>query len=147
MKILGIILAVLMLAGTAFVGLAAANKSHKLASDLKEVTKGLSADQMKLVAKSTEIPSAGRLDAGAVVGGLGGLAALVLLVAAFAKKSWVKGLAGVTVGCAAVSAVIYPHVQTGPIDGAAPRSLALVAIVLSLVGALGAWLAARPKSA
>jgi hypothetical protein len=148
MKILGFILAFLMLAGTAFVTLAAANKSHKLASDLAEVTKGMSADELAAVSKGSgmEIPSTGRLNGGAVVGGLGGLAAIVLLIAAFAKKQWVKGLGAVTVGAAALSAAIYPHVQTGPMDGAAPRTLALIAIGLSIVGAGGALLAARPKA-
>ena len=147
MKILGIVLAILMLAGTAFVTLAAANKSHKLASDVAEITKGLSADQLEAISKGAgDIPSTGRLNGGAVVGGLGGLAALVLLVSVFAKKQWVKGLAVVTVGAAALSAIVYPYVKTGPMDGAAPRTLALVAIVLSIVGAGGALLAARPKA-
>jgi hypothetical protein len=146
MKILGIILAVLMLASTAFVALAAANKSFKLAGDLAKVTEGLTADQIKMIEKSGEVPSGGRLKGGAVIGGLGGLAAIVLLIAAFAKKQWVKGLAGATVACAAISAVVYPYVKTGPLDGAAPRSLAFVAIGLAVVGALGAWLAARPKA-
>lgn len=146
MKILGFILAVLMLAGTAFVTLAAANKSHKLAGDVSEITKSLSSEELAMVSKNADIPSTGRLNGGAVVGGLGGLAAIVLLIAAFAKKQWVGALAAVTVGCAALSAAIYPHVQTGPMDGAAPRSLALVAIVLSIVGAGGALLASRPKA-
>jgi hypothetical protein len=144
MKILGFILAVLMLAGTAFVTLAAANKAHKLAGDLATATQGLSADELKLLSKEVgDVPSTGRLNGGAVVGGLGGLAAIVLLIAAFAKKQWVTALGGVTVACAALSAVIYPYVKTGPLDGAAPRSLALVAIALAVVGAGGALLAAR----
>jgi len=143
MKILGIILAVLMLAGTAFVDLAAANKAHKLANDIASLTQGLGADEAKMLAKEADIPSTGRLNGGALVGGLGGLAAIVLLVAAFAKKSWVKGLGGATVAAAALSAAVYPYIKTGPLDGAAPRTLALVAIGLSAVGALGAMLAAR----
>ena len=147
MKILGIILAILMLAGTAFVSLAAANKSHKLAGDISELTKGLSDAQLAAVAKEAGMPSSGRLNGGAVVGGLGGLAALVLLIAAFAKKDWVKGLGGATVAAAAISAVIYPYVKTGPMDGAAPRTLAFIAIGLAVVGAGGALLAAKPKTA
>ena len=146
MKILGFILAVLMLAGTAFVGLAAANKSHKLAGDVAEITKGLTDAQLEQIGSKAGIPSTGRLNGGAVVGGLGGLAAIVLLIAAFAKKSWVTGLAVVTVGATALSALIYPYVQTGPMDGAAPRSLALVGIALAVVGAGGALLASRPKA-
>src|SRR5580704_19326532 len=138
MKILGFILALLMLASTAFVTLAAANKSHHLASDLAAVTAGLDASDLKLVDKTIGIPSTGRLNAGALVGALGGLAALVLLVAAFVKKEWVGALSALTIACAAISAAIYPHVPTGPADGAAPRMLALVAIALGALGALGA---------
>ncbi len=148
MKILGYILAVLLLASTAFVALAAANKSHKLASDLAEVTKGMSDEMKTAISKEAgeALPSGGRLNGGAVVGGIGGLAALVLLIAAFAKKDKVKVLGGITVACAALSAVIYPYVKTGPMDGAAPRTLALIAIVLAIIGAGGALLATRPKA-
>lgn len=147
MKILGIILALLMLAATAFVNLAAANKSHKLAGDIAEVTKGASPAELALIKKAAGIPSTGRLNGGAVVGGLGGLAAIVLFIAAFVKKDAVKTIAGVAVAFTAASALIYPYVKTGPMDGAAPRSLALVAIALVVLGAVGALLAAKPKTA
>jgi hypothetical protein len=147
MKIVAIIVAVLMLLATTFVALAAANKSHKLAGDVAQVeklTKGMSAQEQAAFDKEVGgIPSSGRLNLGAIVGGLGGLAAFVLLVVMFAKKSWAKGLAGATFGAAALSAIIYPYVQTGPMDGAAPRSLAIVAIVLSAIGAACATFAAR----
>jgi hypothetical protein len=150
MKVLGFILAFLMLASTAFVGLAAANKSHDAAKAISEITKGMSADDLKVLSKAGDVPalpSSRRLNAGALVGGLGGLAAIVLLIAAFVKKDWVKGLGVVTVACAALSAAIYPYIPTGPTDGAAPRPMAVIAIVLAVLGALGALLAARPKSA
>lgn len=147
MKIVAIIFAVLTLLSTSFIALAAANKSHKLAGDVAkvmELTKGMSADERAAFDKEAGgIPSTGRLNGGALVGGLGGLAAFVLLIAMFAKKEWAKGLAGAVVGAAVLSAVIYPHVQTGPMDGAAPRSLALVAIVLGAIGAACASFAAR----
>jgi hypothetical protein len=146
MKILGIILAVLMLAGTAFVDLAAANKSHKLAGQISELTSGLTAEQQKMVSKSADVPSSGRLNGGAGLGVIGGLAALVLLIATFAKKDWVKMLAAVTVGATAISAIIYPYVHTGPMDGAAPRPLALIGLALAVVGAGGAFIATRQKA-
>ena len=147
MKIVAIIFALLTLLSTSFIALAAANKSHKLAGDVSkvmEMTKGMSAAERASFDKEVGgIPSTGRLNGGAVVGGLGGLAAFVLLIAMFAKKEWAKGLAGAVVGGAVLSALIYPHVQTGPMDGAAPRSLALVAIVLGVIGAVCATFAAR----
>lgn len=146
MKPLGIVFGLLLLLATSFVTLAAANKSHHLASDLAEVTRGLSADQLKAVSGSVDLPSGTRLNAGALVGAIGGLAAFVLLIAMVAKKDSVKGLGGLTVACAALSAAIYPHVETGPADGAAPRLLAMVAIGLAAVGALCAMLAAKPRA-
>jgi hypothetical protein len=146
MKIVVIIFTVLMLVGTAFVSLAGANKSHKLAGDLAELTKGLSEAEMKSVAKDADLPSTGRLNGGAIVGGLGGLAALALLVVTFAKKPLVKAVGGATVACAALSAVLYPHIETGPADGAAPRSLAIAAIVMAIIGAGGAVFATKKQS-
>ncbi len=149
MKILGYVLAVLLLVSTAFVGLMGARKAHKLAGDLAQVSemmKGMSAQQRAaLEAKAGGIPSPGRLDGAAAVGAIGGLAALALLVAAFAKKSAVKLLAVVTVGATALSAILYPYIQTGPLDGAAPRPMALVGIVLAIIGAGGAMLASRER--
>jgi hypothetical protein len=151
MKILGYILAALLLLSTAFVGLMGARKAHKLAGDLAEVsemTKGMSdAQKAAFEEKVGGIPSSGRLNGAAAVGALGGLAALVLLIAAFVKKPAVKSLAIVTVGATALSAILYPYIQTGPMDGAAPRPMALVAIVLAIIGAGGALLASREKKA
>lgn len=150
MKILGYILAVLLLLSTAFVDLMGARKAHKLAGDLAQVTeltKGMSAEQKAAFdAKVGDVPSAGRLNGAAAVGAIGGLAALALLVAAFAKKSAVRMFAVVTVGATALSALLYPFVPTGPMDGAAPRPMALVAIVLAIIGAGGALLASREKA-
>jgi len=147
MKIVAIIFAVLTLLITSFVALAGANKAHKLAGDVAQVekmTKGMSAQERASFDKEVGgIPSSGRLNGGAVVGGLGGLAAFVLLIAMFAKKEWAKGLAGAAFGAAVLSALVYPHVQTGPMDGAAPRSLAIAAIIFSAVGAACATFAAR----
>ncbi|HTL38410.1 MAG TPA: hypothetical protein VL326_35010 [Kofleriaceae bacterium] len=150
MKIVAIIFAVLTLLATSFVALAAANKAHKLAGDVAQVekmTKGMSAQERASFDKEVGgIPSSGRLNGGAVVGGLGGLAAFVLLIAMFAKKDWAKGLAGATFGAALLSALVYPHVQTGPMDGAAPRSLAIACIVMGAIGAACATFAARKTS-
>lgn len=147
MKIVAIIFGLLALLVTSFVALAAANKSHKLAGDLAQVeklTKGMSAQEQAAFEKETGgIPSSGRLNGGAVVGAIGGLAAFVLLIAMFAKKDWAKVLAAVTVGAAVLSAAVYPHIETGPMDGAAPRTLAIVAIIAGAIGAACATFAAR----
>jgi hypothetical protein len=144
MKLLGFTLAILLLLATAFVTLAAANKSHHLASELSAVMAllGDHADS----AKAADIPSPLRLNIAALIGALGGVASLILLVAAFAKKSWVGALSVMTIGCAAITAALYPYIPTGPADGAAPRTLALVAIGLAVVGAFGAWLATRRRA-
>jgi hypothetical protein len=147
MKLLGYILAILFTLVTAFVTLAAANKSHHLATDIATITSQLGGSDLKLLGKTIDLPSTLRLNAGALIGALGGLAALVLLVGAFAKKRWVGGVSAITIGCAALTAAIYPHIDTGPADGAAPRLLAVIAIGLSAMAALGAYLATRPSRA
>ncbi|HEY1818254.1 MAG TPA: hypothetical protein VGG74_38195 [Kofleriaceae bacterium] len=146
MKILGILLALISLLATAFLALAAANKSHSLAHDLSQLMGQLGGGhELDVLGKKMELPSTGRLNAGALIGAIGGITALVLLVAAFVKKQWVGGLATLTIACAAISAAIYPHIETGPGDGAAPRLLAVIAIGLAVLGSLGAALAARDR--
>ena len=148
MKILGIILAFLMLIGSAFVAYKGADKANKAKNDISEVTKGLSSAQIAAFEKQAgeSIPSTGRLGAGRIVGLLGALAAIGLLVVAFAKKQLVGAVAGAAVGLALLSALIYPYIKTGPLEGMAPRPQAFVATVLAVIGAAGAWLYAK-KSA
>ena len=144
MKILGIILAVLFLTSSAFVGIVGSNKARKLSHDISELTKGMSPEMKAAMQKEAgDIPSTGRLSGGGVVAIVGGLAALALLVMAFVKKDLVGKAAVAVVALGALSAIIYPHVDTGPMDGMAPRTQAVVATVLAIIGALGAWLAAR----
>lgn len=149
MKILGLILAVLMLAGTAFIDLTAANKAHKAATDIAKVNEMLGDSGMKGMKGASkelgDLPSPGRLNAGAGLCVIGGLGAIVLLISAFAKKQWVKAIAGATVGATALAAIIYPYVPTGPLEGMAPRPQALLGLVLAVIGAGGALLASRQK--
>jgi len=144
MKIIGFILAFLFLCSAAFVGIIGGNKARHLASDVSELTAGLS--DAELTSMSSDIPSAGRLKAGGIAGLVAGAGALALLVAAFVKKSSVPGIAAATVGLGALAAAILPHVETGPLDGMAPRMQAIVALVLAAIGAGGALLAARRKA-
>ncbi|HEX4451589.1 MAG TPA: hypothetical protein VH143_11995 [Kofleriaceae bacterium] len=143
MKLLGFILAILLLLATAFVTLAAANKSHHLASDIATIAGQLGGGDSGALAKQLDLPSPMRLNVAALIGALGGIASLILLIAAFAKKSWVGALSVLTIGCAAITAALYPHIETGAGDGAAPRPMALIAIGLAAVGALGAYMATK----
>lgn len=143
MKILGIILAVLMLSASAFVGIVGANKARQAANDINQVTAGLT-DAQKAQLGDT-VPSTGRLNFGGVVGFLGAIAAAGLLAVVFARKPMVPKLAAAAVLLTVLSIVIFPYVETGPMDGMAPRTQAIVASVLAAVGALGAVLASRQR--
>ncbi|MBX3155069.1 MAG: hypothetical protein KF773_03640 [Deltaproteobacteria bacterium] len=149
MKILGIILAILMLSGSLLVGVLGANKARDVAKLAAQFEEAIGASKGgKAAAMLDDVPSSGRLSGGSIAGYLGAVAALGLLVVMFAKKNLVVPLIGAAVGLAVVSALIYPYVKTGPLDGMAPRPQALLAAGLAAVGGLGAWLAARkPKSA
>lgn len=147
MKILGIVLAVLMLAGSAFVGVIGSNKARDVASDLAKLDSLSPALKAQLEKETGEtIPSKGRLSTGAIVGIVAALAAVALLIVTFAKRNLVPILAAAAVGLTFISAVVYPYVKTGPMDGMAPRTQAIVAGVLALIGAAGSWLAMK-KSA
>lgn len=144
MKILGMILAVLMLSGSAFVGFVGANKARQAASDIDQVTAGMTDEQKS--ALGGVVPSTGRLTFGSIVGILGAVAAAGLLAVAFARKSLVPKLAAAAVLLTVLSIAIFPYVETGPTDGMAPRTQAIVAAVLVAIGALGAMLAARQRA-
>src|SRR5258708_3436989 len=100
MKIFGIILALLFLLSTAFVGITGANKARDAGSKISQATEMLGGDS-KL---TDELPSAGRLKTGGIVGLVAGLGALVLLVLMFAKKSAVPGFAALVLGLSALTA-------------------------------------------
>lgn len=144
MKILGIILAILMLSLSALVGVIGSNKSFKLGGDIAEVTEGLTDQQKEAI--GAELPSASRLKLGGVLGVLGGVAALALLIFLFVKQPLVTGAAAATVALCALAIVVYPSVPTGPMDGMAPRTQAMVAAAMALLGAGGALLARRGRA-
>jgi hypothetical protein len=144
MKILGLILAVLMLSASAFVGIVGANKARKTAHDINQVTASLTDAQRSELGGA--LPSTGRLNFGGLVGALGAIAAAGLLAVAFGRKSLVPKLAAAAVFLTVLSIAIFPYVETGPTDGMAPRTQAIVAAVLAGIGAVGAMLAARRQS-
>jgi len=143
MKILGLILAVLMLSASAFVGIVGANKARQAASEINQVTAGMTDAQKAELGNN--VPSAGRLNFGGIVGFLGAIAAAGLLAITFVRKPLVPKLAAAAVVLTALSIAIFPHIETGPMDGMAPRTQAIVAAVLAAVGALGAMLASRQR--
>ncbi len=139
MKIVGIILAVLMLLGSAFVGVIGSTKSMDLASEVAAVSEMLSDSQLE----EAGIPSAGRLKFGGILGIVAGLGALALLITTFVKREKVLMVAGATLALCIVAILIYPTVETGPMDGMAPRTQGIVALVMAGIGAAGALMAKK----
>ena len=83
------------------------------------------------------------LEAGGILGVVGALGCVALLVVMFVKKPLVLKFAIGTLVLCAVAAIVYPGIETGPMDGMAPRPQMLLALGLGAVGAVGAWLASR----
>src|SRR5205823_9234284 len=123
MKIVGILLALVFLATSAFVGIVGSNKARKASTEITQLTDALGSN----VQLPDDLPSPGRLKVGALVGLVAGIGALVLLVVTFANKSAVPGLAGIVLSLSLLAALLYPYLETGEHDGMAPRPQALVA--------------------
>ena len=152
MKILGIVLALLMLLASAGIGFIGAGKAADVKGDVEKANaalKDLPAEMRAAVEKKAggEIPSAGRLSAGRIVGMLAAVVCVALLVIMFVKKDLANAAAGAAVGLTALSAVIYPYVKVGENSGMAPRSQAIVALVLAVIGAGGALLFVKKSKA
>lgn len=139
MKIAGIILALLMLLGSAFVGAAGSNKSMDLGDDLAKITDGFSDTQLE----EAGLPSISRLKYGGIVGYLAALVAVGLLVVMFVKKDKIVHVAGAGLGLCILAVILYPGFEAGPNAGMAPRMQAIVAGALLLVGAAGAMMAKK----
>lgn len=135
MKMLGIILAVLMLLLSGLVGILGTSKAFDAASDIEKVEK-MFGDLAK-----KELPSAGRLKFGGIVGALAALAAVGAVVLLFVKREKSHIVAGAAAGLTLISYLIYPYIKTGPTDGMAPHTQAMVALVMAAIGAGGAFLA------
>ena len=145
MKIVGIILAVIMLSGSAFVSIAAMNKGFDFGDKISKLTEGMSSSDKAAITK--EVGSPGRFKAGGALSILAALGCLGLLVVTFVKKPLVIKVAIGTLVLCAVAAIAYPGIETGPMDGMAPRPQMLLALGLAVVGAAGSWLASRNKEA
>lgn len=139
MKIAGIILAVLMLAGSALVGAIGSSKAMDLGKDIAQVTESLPEAQLE----KAGFPSPGRLKFGGIVGILAAVASVALLVVTFVKRDKVMIVAGAALGLGVLAMVLYPSLDVGPTDGMAPRPQAMLAGGLALVGAVGAFMAKK----
>tara|TARA_R110002096_G_scaffold77896_10_gene183448 strand:- start:14610 stop:15041 length:432 start_codon:yes stop_codon:yes gene_type:complete len=139
MKIVGIILAALMLLGSAVVGATGSNKSMDLSAEIGAAAEVLSAEQME----AAGLPSPARLKLGGIVGIIAALGALALLLVTFVQRDKVLLVAGVTMACCILAILLYPGIDTGPTEGMAPRTQAVVALLLAGLGAAGALLAKR----
>ncbi len=139
MKIAGIILATLMLLGSILVGVIGANKSMDAAEAVAAVSGELTDAQME----EAGIPSAGRLKTGGIVGIVAALGAFALLIVTFVKREKVLLVAGATMGLCVLAILLYPSMQTGPLDGMAPKTQAMVTAVLAALGAGGAFMAQK----
>jgi len=147
MKIAMLLLALLLCAGALFVDLADTNKSFELAGELNELLDGMPEEARAAIAKEAGgIPSPGRLKAGGFLSLLAALGSVLVLVFAFTKKHLLGKVIGFALGVAALSALVYPTVATGPHDGAAPRVLALVGLGIVAAQAACMWfVASRPR--
>lgn len=139
MKIVGIVIAALMLLGSAFVGATGSNKAMDLSAEIGAAADVLSAEQME----AAGLPSPARLKSGGIVGIVGSLGALALLLVTFIKRDKVWLVAGATMACCIVAILLYPAIDTGPTEAVAPRTQAIIAMVLAGLGAAGASLAKR----
>ncbi len=142
MKIAGIILAFLMLTGSALIGVLGSSKSMDLGKDLAAITDSMSDAQLS----EAGLPSPGRLKFGGIVSILGAVAAVGLLVVTFVKKDKIKLVAIAALGLAVLAIILYPSIETGPTDGLAPRPQAMLAGALLLLGAGGAFLAQKASN-
>ena len=77
---------------------------------------------------------------------LAAVGCLGLLIIMFVKKPLVLKVAIGTMVLCGVAAIVYPGIETGPMDAMAPRPQMLVALGLAVVGADGAWLASREQT-
>ena len=148
MRKVALVFATLFLLGTTALGFLGANRGMKDAKSIDELV----GDSKEIAAASGQdgvvgelarlSQSTGKLKAGAVVFGLAGLAALVLLVMSYAGKSSVPIVAAIVVGAALIGTFVSPQYDLGPLAPASARSLGYVLTVLAFAGAAAAYGAA-----
>lgn len=138
-KVAGIALAVLMLLASACVGIFNSNDSM----DVAKVSEHLE----DVVGDQAGIPPASRLKLGSVAGILGGLASVALVVVTFIWRDKVVWVAGAALIACAAAIFLYPTMAMSTQGSLSLKGKAMVALVLALLGALGALLAKRASEA
>ena len=157
MRKVALVFATLFLLATAGLGLLGANRGIKDAKDIAEVYGESKAAIAAAGAASPELGElarlgerTGSLKAGAIIFGLAGVLALVLLVTAYARTQVVPVLAVVVVVAALAGTFLSPQYDLGPMAPASARSLGYVITALAVLGAgaaYGAALARRRRQA
>ena len=150
MRIAIIILATLLLLGTAGLGLLATKKTLTDASDVEEIYGPMKAEIAAMAkagdASAKELQSigesTGKMKAGGVALGVVALLAIALVVMMFLGKG-VPQLALGIVAVGLIAIVLSPQYDTGPTGGASARNLAYI---VGAIGALGAAAAYGAKA-
>ncbi len=151
MKVLGIVLAILMLLLAGLINLLGAGKAFEASDDLEQavaLVESMGGAKAAVEAElGQEIPSTGRLDGGGFLALLATLAGLVAMVLLFARRKISPHAALACAALAGLTILVYPYIQTGPMDGLAPRTHGVIGLVMGGIAAMGAFLAARKSRA
>jgi hypothetical protein len=135
-KIVGIILAAMMLFSAVYVGVTGSSKSMDLGDNVVSISGSLSEAEMD----AAGLPSAGRLRFGGIISILAALSALTLLVVTLVSKEKIPTVAIATLALSLLAVALYPTFENGPPADMAPRVQALVATALALLGAAGSMM-------
>ncbi len=133
MRTVALVISFVVLFVAGFIELKNARDCHRAASAISSLG-GAEA--------GAELPSAGRLDGGAVAAVIASAAGIAALAGAALRKRWTTLAAAVAVAAGALSAVLYPHVDAGR-HHLSPRQIALMGLGTLVVGIGLAVLAAR----
>lgn len=150
MRIAMIVLSILFLVATAGLGLLGTRKGFRDARNIDREY-GAAKSEIAAMAKAGDHDAqqmvslgegTGRMRAGAGLMAGAAVLALALVVMLFVKKG-VPWLAIGVVACALLAMVLLPQYETGPLEGASPRTLAYLVAALGGVGAAAAFGAHR----
>lgn len=147
MKPAAVIVATILLLGTAAMGFMGSSRGITDANKIDEAQRalaGVSAGNTSRAVKRLQAISPGRLRAGSLAFAGVALLSLALLIVVFMNKGIVPHLAVGVVGMAVCAVILNPSYDLGPTAPASARSLAYVVGVLAALGASAAF-GARPK--
>jgi hypothetical protein len=141
-KFVGILLSALMLCAAAYVGIAGSSKSMDLGDNVVSISGSLSDSEMA----AAGLPSAGRLRFGGILSILAALSATALLIVTLVQRERVPMVAMATMGLFVLAILFYPTFENGPPADLTPRSQAMIAAALALLGAAGSMLVTRASA-